>query len=368
MLTEQNLQDLIVYHPGSFVLSVYLNTDLSINATDTYKLHLRQMLKGIEAKAEQDINAVKHFIDHEYDWSGQSVAIFSCVVDAFFCAFPLQFPVVNQVQWMSNPYVKPLARLFESYGSYGVALVDKQGARLFHFHLGALREQEGTMGEAVRQTKSGGGSQATGRRGGAAGQTRSTEEVVERNLKDSARFAARFFDENRIRRVLIGGTDTNVARFRELLPKSWQSLVAGTFPMDMTAGQNQVLDKAIEVVARAGQEHQAKLIEAVITAAAKGREGVIRLDETLSAVHAGQVQILVISEGYHQPGYRCKGCDYLTTQKLEACPFCGGNFETIEDAVELAVQRVLRDGGEVELVHESAQLEKAGRIGALLRY
>jgi peptide subunit release factor 1 (eRF1) len=368
MLTEQNLQDLIAYHPGPFVLSVYLNTDLSINTTDTYKLHLRQMLKGVEAKAAQDINAVKRFIDYEYDWSGQSVAIFSCVVDNFFHAFPLQFPTINQVQWTNNPYVKPLARLFDSYGSYGVALVDKQGARLFHFNLGALREQKSTIGEAVRQTKSGGGSQAAGRRGGAADQTLSAEEVVARNLKDSARFAARFFDENRIRRVIIGGTDTNVSRFRELLPKSWQSLVVGTFPMDMTAGHDQVLEKAIEVIDLAGKDHQAKLIEAVITAAAKGQGGVIRLDDTLGAVHAGQVQTLVISEGYHQPGYRCNGCDYLTTQKLEVCPFCGGNFETIEDAVEMAVQRVLRDGGAVEIVHESAQLEKAGSIGALLRY
>ena len=45
-------------------------------------------------------------------------------------------------------------------------MVDKQGARLFYFHLGELREQEGVLGESVKRTKRGGGSQAAGRRGG----------------------------------------------------------------------------------------------------------------------------------------------------------------------------------------------------------
>ena len=118
--------------------------------------------------------------------------------------------------------VKPLANLFDSYGRYGVSLVDKQGARLFFFHLGTLREQEGVLGESVRRTKHGGGSQAAGRRSGDAGQTQYTSEVTERNMRDSAEFAAKFFTENNIRRVLIGGTDDNIAHFRGYLPKSWQ--------------------------------------------------------------------------------------------------------------------------------------------------
>jgi peptide subunit release factor 1 (eRF1) len=111
-----------------------------------------------------------------------------------------------------------------------------------------------------------------------------------------------------------------------------------------------------------------RLVRAMITSAAKGREGVIRLDDTLGAVHAGQVQTLIISEGLRAPGYRCKGCDYLTAQALEICPFCGNSIEKIEDAIEMAVRKVFSDGGEVEVIHDSPELEEAGGIGALLRY
>ncbi|NIS82388.1 MAG: hypothetical protein GTO14_19770 [Anaerolineales bacterium] len=368
MLTDRDMKALINLKTQHPVLSVYLNVDPSSRSADAYRLHLRQMLKDFEDDAADDTEAILRFIQHEYDWSGRSLAIFSCAKEGFFRTFPLSLPLRSRARRLNRPYVKPLAHLFDSFGNYGVALVDKQGARLFHFHLGELREQEGTIGEAVRHTKLGGGSQAAGRRGGSAGQTRYAEEVAERNLKEAAKFAAHFFKENRVRRVLIGGTEANVARFVELLPKTWRSLVMGNFPIEMTSGHAQVLEKAIEVVRKFERRRESRLVDTVVTAAAKGREGVIRLDDTLSAVHAGNVQTLVISEGYRAPGYRCRGCGFITAQELENCPFCESVIEEIEDAVELAVRKVLSDGGEVEVLHDNPDLIKAGSIAALLRY
>jgi hypothetical protein len=158
------------------------------------------MLKEVDLP--DDLLRVERFIEHEFDWSGRSVAIFSCAADDFFRAYTLAVPVRSRVRVSDRPYVKPLADLLDFYGGYGVVLVDKQGARLFSFHLGELREQEGVMGEAVRRTKRGGGSQAPGRRGGTAGQTNYAEEVAERNIKDAVDFAAHFSDNN-VRRILL---------------------------------------------------------------------------------------------------------------------------------------------------------------------
>jgi peptide chain release factor subunit 1 len=368
MLTEQSLAELIAYRPKQEVLSVYLNVDPSTGSADTYRLHLRQLLKEFEDRAAQDTEAILRFIQYEYDWQGRGLAIFSNAADNFFRSFPLTLPVRSRARLLNRPYVKPLADLMENYGHFGVAVVDKQGARLFHFHIGELQEQEGVLGEVVRHTKRGGGSQAAGRRGGIAGQTRYSEEVADRNLKEAARFATQFFQEKRIRRVLIGGTETNVTQFIEALPKTFQSLVMGTFSIDMTAGHAQIYEKALDVAKRAQEERLKRLVESIITAAAKGQEGVIRLDDTLSAVHAGNVQTLVISEGYRAPGYRCEVCEYISAQSLEQCPFCGNAIVEIEDAIEFAVRRVLSNGGEVEVVHGDRRLDRAGRIGGLLRY
>jgi peptide subunit release factor 1 (eRF1) len=365
MFTEQDLRELLEYKAEQPVLSVYLNTDPSDGSADAYKLRLRSMLKEVELK--KDVSTVERYFDHEFDWSGKSTAVFCCEPEGFFRAFSFEVPVRDRVRINNRPYVKPLADLLDSYGGYGVAVVDKQGARLFYFHMGELREQIGTMGEAVRHTKRGGGSQYLGRRGGSAGQTDYVEEVADRNMKDSADFAAHFFAENNVRRVLIGGTEDNIAPFRSHLPKSWQSLVIGTFPMSMNAGEPEIMQRAFEIGQKAERLREARLVEAAVTGAAKGRGGVVQLDDTLGAVHEGRVQTLLVKEGFRAPGYRCKGCGYMTAEKAETCPFCGNQFEEIQDAVELAVRRVMQDGGDVEILHD-ANREELGGIGALLRY
>jgi peptide chain release factor subunit 1 len=366
MLTESDLRELLEYSAPGPMLSVYLNTVPSEGNADVYKLRLRNLLK--EVTLPQDVAAVEKYFNHEYDWAGRSVAVFSCAVGGFFRVYSLAVPISDQIYTSDRPAVKPLADILDAFGGYGVALVDKQGARLFFFHLGELREQEGVMGEVVKHTKRGGASSFPGRRGGTAGMTGYADEVVDRNMKESAEFASHFFEENHVRRVLIGGTDDNVGAFRGMLPKAWQSLVVGTFPMSMTDSHADVLSKAMQVCHDDHLRREKRLVDALITASAKGGAGVVGLDATLIAVHDGRVQTLLVSEGFQEPGYRCHSCGYLAAQSLLVCPLCSGKLDLIVDAVELAVQTVMKGGGMVEVVHADPAMEQAGRIGAILRY
>lgn len=368
MLSDHILQDLIAFKPAAPVLSVYLDVDPLSGAADTARLRLRQMLKDYESHAPEDVERILRYIDHEFDGSGRSLALFSCAAAGFFRDFTFAIPLRSRARLLEAPYVKPLADLLENYGHFGVAIVDSQGARLFHFHLGELIKQEGTAGESVRSSKHGAGSSAPGRRTSVADPARASDETIERNLRQSAEFAADFFAANNIRRVLVGGTEPIPQRFIELLPKRWQSLTLGTFPIEMTAGHVQVLEKAMSLAKSAEQLKDQRLMEAIITAAAKGAEAVTRLEDTLEAVHSGKVQTLVIRDGYRAPGHRCRNCGFLSMRSQPSCPFCGGDFEYIEDAVEFAIQRVIADGGDVQIVHGNPLLEHMGNIGALLRY
>lgn len=366
MLTQSEMRELLSYTAQHPVLSVYLNTDPASGNAEAYKLRLRSMLKGLDF--QEDSQAVLDYIDHEYDWSGRSIAIFSCAPDGFFRAFSLAIPVRDRVRTSQAPHVKPLADLLDNYGGYAVALVDKQGARLFYFHMGELVEQNGVVGEDVRHTKRGGASQFPGRRGGTAGQTNYAEEVAERNMKDAADFSAHFFNEHRARRIILGGTDENLSMFRTQLPKTWQSLVVGSVPMSMNATKDEVFEKAMDIIHQEDERREAELVSTIITASAKGREGAVGLDNTLIAVQQGRVMSLVVENGYRSPGYRCLSCGFLTSQELDKCSFCGSKLEKINDVVDLAVTEVMKMGGDVEMVQELPILTQSGRICALLRY
>lgn len=366
MFSEKDLQELLDFKTDHPVLSVYLNTDPSQGTADAFKPRLRGMLKEVELP--DDVEKVEQYVDFEFDWSGRGVALFSCAAENYFRVFSIAVPIRDRVRVSERPHVKPLADILDFYGGYGVAVVDKIDARLFYFHLGKILKESSISGESIRRTKRGGGSQSPGRRGGTAGQTNYTQEVTERNIREAAEFAAKFFTENNVRRVLIGGTDETVNAFRSHLPKAWQSLVVGTFPISKNANQGEIMDRAIEVGHKAERLKQTRLVQRIVTSEAKGQAGVIDLEDTLNAVHDGRIQTLVIREGYRAPGYRCQGCGYLTTEELNSCPFCENQFETITDAVELAVRRVMRDGGEVEVLHDIEVGQEFDQVGALLRY
>jgi rubrerythrin len=368
MFTDHDLRELLDFVAPEPVLSLYLSTDPSEGNADAYRLRLRTLLKNINLS--EDVKAVENYFSHEYDWSGKAVAVFSCAAKDFFRAYPLAVPMRNLIHVNDRPSVKPLADLLDNYGGYGVVLVDKQGARVFYFHLGELREQEGVLGETVKHVKRGGASSVPGRRGGVSGQNDHMEEVVDRNMKEAVDFSARLFEENRVRRVLIGGSDENVSLFRSLLPKAWQSLVMGTFTMPMTASNVEVRERAMHIGMEAAQNAEAELVERLITGAAKLNGAVTGLADTYDAINRDRVKTLVFGENLRKEGFVCSQCGALYATKVDGtCPLCGeGMLQRTLDSVELAVNAVMRHGGDVHVVRDTPDLVKAGSIGAILRY
>jgi rubrerythrin len=365
MFSEKDLQELLDYSSEGPVLSVYLNTDPTEVQTEAAKIQLRNLLKTVTLA--EDVQVVEHFINYEYDWAGKGLAIFSDQNIDFFRTYQFGLAVPNKVFISNRPTISPLVRLVDTFMGWSVVLVDKQGARVFTFNLGELVEKAGVLGDDVKQTKRGGGNAMHGRMGG-SDPSGKIENIIERNVKEVIDYATEIFKVHHIRRIMIGGTDENIARFKEELPKSWQSLVVGDFSMSMNASHLEVLEEATRVAINAREKINQSLVDQAITLAAKGSYGVTGLIDTLNAIHEGRVKTLLLLQHFEQAGYRCEGCGYLTVQALDTCPFCSGSFLCIDDAVELAVQDTLIKNAEVKVLLENEALAKAGHIAALLRY
>lgn len=368
-IDEKELRELAKIQTEVPILSVYLNVDPTQRTSEEYLLSLRQMLKQVEGQAApEDIAAVRQYFEHEYDWSGRGVVVFSCASAGFWRDYVLAVPVASGVTLARRPYLSPLAGLMDAYGRFAVMTVERKGARFLLFHLGELVAEEEYEGEAVRKLKKGRGSSGgASRRGGAPVSSRHEEEVALRNLRGAAQAASRFYRRHKPDRVILGGAEPTVSQFRDLLTKELQEKVVGTIGIDPGATERDVLERSLPVLRKVERDREEAVVEAVFTAAAKGREGVIGLDETLSAAHEGRVRVLVIDRDFHEPGYRCDHCGYLTTHSPGTCPFCGGTFVEIPDAAEAVVTKVIEEGGEIEVVDNHPRLAQAG-VGALLRY
>jgi len=365
MFSDKTLKALLDYSSHEGVLSVYLNTNPTEVQAEAAKIQLRNLLKTVDLK--DDAQIVEQYINLEYDWTAKGVAVFSDKRGGFFEAYQFDLSFPDKILVSHRPFIRPLVQLMEIYTGWGIVLVDRQGARLFSFNLGKLGESSDIIGDEIKQTKRGGTDTLFGR-GSGSDASGKVETTIERNIKYIIEYAIDYFKRFQIRRILIGGSDDNVARFKEELPKAWQSLVVGGFPISMTASHLEIHEQA----ARAALETQLKihheLINQAITLAAKGVNGVTGLIDTLNAIHEGRVKTLLVSQDYEQAGYRCASCGYLTVQELAKCPFCDGHFERIDDAVEMAVREAIRNNAEVKVVSDNPELAQAGHIVAILRY
>jgi peptide subunit release factor 1 (eRF1) len=96
----------------------------------------------------------------------------------------------------------------------------------------------------------------------------------------------------------------------------------------------------------------------------KGASG---LPDTLAALAEHRVDTLLVSQGYGVDGWRCGSCKLLAA-KGRACSSCGAEMHAVSDVVEEAVETALMQSCRVEICVDNADLDVAGRIGALLRY
>lgn len=369
MFSQDDLRELATVECDAPMLTLYLNVDPTERTTDEYKLALRQMLKQVDGQASQDdVAAVERYFEHEFDWTGRGVVVMSCAASGFWRTYALAVPVTSTVVVARKPYIWPLAALLDAYGSYAVALVDRQDMTVMLFEMGALKASERFEGEEVRKLKRGRGSSAgPGRRGGAPVSSRHEDELVQRNLREAAKLLERFWRKHEPQRLLIAGSEPTVVQFQDELPKALQERIVGSFSADTGASEIEVRDRTLAILKKVEEERKAALVDAVFTAAAKGQAGVIRLDDTLGAAHEGRIQTLVVGRRYQHPGYQCQNCAYITDQKLHTCPFCGGEVAEIPDAVEALVTQVIESGGRVEVVDNHPKIAEFG-VGALLRY
>jgi peptide subunit release factor 1 (eRF1) len=371
MFTDGDLKELVAFRSEqSPVLSLYLMTDPTQQPTEQAKSTLRSLLRSIADQAEQaDIHAVERYFDFEHPWQGKGVAAFSCQAAGFWRVHTLAVPVQNQAYVSHRPYIRPLTDVLDAYGRYGVILVDREGARMFLFNLGELVEATGTLGEEVRRVKHGGASGVAGMRGGrAARSARREEAIVYRNLKEVAEASDAFCTSQGCTRLILAGSESNLAQFRDMLPRPLHDRVIGSFAIDIGAPVADVQAKSMDLIEEMAAQRETDLVDELISGWRRGSAAAVALSDTLAAVQEHRARLLLVAAGYEASGFRCQSCRYLMLTRREECPLCGGHVEPVEDVVDTIMLRALEQGVEVEIVRGSQPLEQAGSIGALLRY
>lgn len=360
MIRDKELQALMDYRGERGVLSVYLDTNLADKSKEAVKLMFRERAKDLQDQAAPEIELVKEFLDYEYDWRSRGLAIF-CSGDELWRVVPLPIPISSQALFAQRPYLRPLSDVVDRFSKYSVALVDRENLRLFSVAWGKIQSETETFGEELKHHKQGGWA--------AARYQRHEDNLALHNLKHAVEVVQHFVDRAEGDRLVLGGSSEVLARFRRLMPASLQGKVMGEFSIDMEAPVDQVLRQSLDVAYQADLAEEQELVNAAITAAAKGDLGVTGLGDTLYVLHQGRVRMLLVEEDYRQAGYVCTNCGYVLIDAKDECPLCHHeDVAETDDVVNLAIHKVAETGADVNIVRKNDQLAGVGGIAATLRY
>ena len=366
MIDQATLHELVGFQStqrSAPALSLYLDVDPRHRTTDEYRLALRHLLTAVDGQAsKEDCARIERYVEKEYDRQSRSLVCFSCAAEGFWHAIPLAAPVEDTVFAGQRFYVKPLGDILDTFARYGVVVLDREGGHLFMFNLGMLEGVSGVAGEDIKRHKQGGWA--------AARFQRREDEAAYRNLKEVAEMTSEFVRSGHVRRLILGGSDGNVAQFAAMLPKAVQQIVIGAISADVNASPAEVGEKSLALIREVEVARKARLVDQLITTAAKGGPAALGLANTLVSVDARRARHLVLDDSFAAPAVRCDNCGYVGVDPAEeaACPLCETTLRVLPDAADSLVRWAIEQDIDMTFVAGSAALQEAGAIGALLRY
>ncbi len=310
-----------------------------------------------------DLRRIEEYVKAGIDRSStRGLAMFSCTAHGLWQVIPLPVPVRNRVVVNHMPAVGQLEAVVQQYDRIGVLLVDRQRARVFVFELGELTDHSELFEELPRDYDDRGERER--------GDTQHhVEALAAQHVRHAAAVVWKVFQDQHFEHLVIGAPDELAPSVEAAFHPYLRERLAGRLPvsLSLTASVDDIRAATLDFETRLVLTKGADAVERLRAAVATGRRGVAGLKRVLDALNQRRVDVLLISTGYEQEGWRCTGCAHLATVGRR-CPVCQGDMDRVADVVEEAVEEALSQSCRVELCEGNADLDVLGRIGALLRY
>lgn len=355
-----------------YYVSCYLSVDPALNAKGDYAIHIKNMLKEVIEKQEKDVRKkikrdmekIEAYISSNRRNFKKGLAILSSAEADYWKEFHLSVNLKNEIIVDKAPYIKPLINILDKHKKYAVMLIDKESARLFTVHLGEIAEYSEIFTENVPGKHKKGGWFSLSQKSF----ERHTAYHVNLHIKDAVRHLEELLSSGDISRFLLGGSEEAITRTKGFLSKSSAEKIIGQFNISISSAIQEVLSKLEPLLESYEHTEKDEMVDELLTRTMKKENAVLGLDNVLLSLQEGKIMKLFLTRDYRASGYTCGQCGFLTSQVINTCPYCKVKADKVDYIVDLTVQRSLDAGADIEVISGSEKLERAGFIGALLRY
>jgi peptide chain release factor subunit 1 len=376
MITREEIREISeVYSPEGCALTFYYQP-----ATPSDKSHRHEAIvvkdlvrealaqaeqHGKNACARQDIDRILGMADWLQGNNRQAKAIFACAHRGIWREYDLP-PLLTKTQLAVNSrfHLKPLAPVLDSAPRVLIALIDRTKARIFELAGEKLTEKQDFFNEISRKGKSDGFS---GYDAGHAERRESNDAMV--HFKTVADYLQSYCQRTNCEKVAIGCRDEIWSEIRPNLHKHTLDHLVGQFRVDAkTATPQEVKEKVGILMAEQDGRRKLDLLREVIGEAGRNGRGALGLRRVLRSLEMGEVQTLLLEDKFAAPGVQCTNCNHIDINMSHSCSVCGQPTIGIEDIADPLLARAMAAGIELHYLPANGDLDRVGRIAALLRF
>ncbi|MCU1352883.1 MAG: hypothetical protein JWM05_2092 [Acidimicrobiales bacterium] len=352
---------------GGPVTTCYLDVDgRRHRAHLDYEKQLHRLLGWARSRANgtksvhHDLTRIEDHVKAGIDRKGmRGLAMFSCSSADLWRVVPVPVPVHDQIVVADAPAVAQLEAATECSGRFAALLVDRQRARVMVFEVDELVAEVELFDELPRDYDVRGDMD----RGDTSNHV---ENMVHKHLHRAGELAFAAWQEHQFDHLSLACPEELTSAIEQHLHPYLRDRLCDRLPVAATASLAEVREAVVEEEVQAERRRETALVERWREALGIGRRAVAGLAPTLEALFERRVDTMLVSEGYVEEGWRCSTSGRLCVKGPKS-PVTGARMEHVPDVVEEAMQEALLQGCEVEICH-NADLDVAGRIGALLRF
>jgi len=271
----------------------------------------------------------------------------------------------SQLKVNSRFHLSPLVAAFASAPNACIVVADRQKARMFELRNESMKEKmELEFGKLPNSGRSDG---FMGYDGGHRERHKENEVMV--HFKQLAESIQLLMQGEKCDTLLIGCRDETWPELEPHLHTGLKQKLSGRFTLDPASATAEEVRKIAEEILRGRRvAEQSSLVHEVIGQASRNSVGAVGLRHVLTALERQEVQTLVISPDFHAEAVECTNCRHLDTRMVKACAVCGRKTRQLSNVSDALIDSALRNGADIQLVEANPELEKAGRVGALLRF
>ncbi len=379
-------------HP---VTTLYLKLGPKERENFGYKITLKNLAKGLRDEigkrglskdalesVEADLAKIQSFVDSSNGLTEcRGIAIFSCSGGGLWETLKLPSLSRNQLLIDRSPVMGQLFKMDDENKGIVTVLIDRKKARIFSIGLdGATEVLDYFYPAAERSTKfhnpqgkynkkgtSLAGSRNFSQGFGEFNFNRMIENEIHQHFKYITQKLKDYCRSENVHWLVLGGTEENITEFSHHLPTAIREKLAGTVTIDLERVKPSLVTEAsLDIIERTRAERQKMLLQEFADKLAVGY-AVDGLKSTLDALRNGQVRVLLVEEGFSQPGFVCPDSGVYLTDGSEKCNG-GGEPIPVTDLVDRAIEEAFNQGAEVEIIQDEPYKKPVHGAGAILRF